>query len=346
MNRLLSPLQDGISKVQFIPFTQNDLTVVNAARVSFSKHSDTFTLRKDHPKGSDEGLIEFLVNHNHWTPIGQPSFIFRRTFPKDDYIKYVEETYPYQFNRVILYLGKKEVQFLERGSAYGYLSTPHINRDVISHIAKKMPYTTKAFSKRDMWSHEYIPKYHSSRSVLINIEDPEAMIRYYMDIGVKKKDLESLFTLSFRISMPIFVSRQHYKSTVGFVRNEVSRRYVSSPPEFYIPEKLRLQNPNIKQGSSDRISPDSIYVRNGMYFHSHQSDDFYRNILDIGVCNEQARMVLPQNMYTEFIETGTVSAVKRYIGLRSHDTAQKEIRDYANAILELCKETNLRVFFD
>jgi thymidylate synthase (FAD) len=143
--------------------------------------------------------------------------------------------------------------------------------------------------------------------------------------------------IRFRIKMPIFVAREWFRHQIGFARNEVSRRYVDSPPECYIPQAddIRARDPKLKQGSK------SEPVANAEYVHEHLNDatqaamDTYRTLLASGVAPEVARMILPQSMYTEFIETGSLAAYARLCGLRLDPTAQKEIRDYADAVSSL-----------
>lgn len=68
-------------KAELITHMGNDLLVANVARVSFAKESQEFTLREDYPTGSDEGLIEYLAKHNHWTPFGHPQITLRMKAP-------------------------------------------------------------------------------------------------------------------------------------------------------------------------------------------------------------------------------------------------------------------------
>ena len=138
----------------------------------------------------------------------------------------------------------------------------------------------------------------------------------------------------FRIKMPIFVARQWTKSSVGVIRNEVSRRYVDNPPEFWKPNgDWRGRAEHVKQGSggllTGRHTAQTIY-ENAIDVAASR----YKMLLDKGVCPEQARAVLPQSMMTEFIETGSLAAYARIYGLRTDPHAQKEIQDYALAIGE------------
>lgn len=140
--------------------------------------------------------------------------------------------------------------------------------------------------------------------------------------------------LQFRIKMPIFVAREWYRHQIGFSRNEVSRRYVDSEPECYIPEpeNIRARDSNKKQGSKDTPVEQSHAAYEMMSSAITVAMTEYKSLLDIGVAPEVARMVLPQSMYTEFIETGSLAAYARLYKLRHDPHAQKEIRDYADAI--------------
>ena len=161
--------------------------------------------------------------------------------------------------------------------------------------------------------------------------------------------------ITFHIKAPMFVARQLQKHQIGLVWNEVSRRYIKEEPEFYIPDEWRYQAENVKQGSSDEsIKTDDLDIKikkeyNNEYDWSDDlvlapyeiSDDAkltYKTLLDIGICPEQARMVLPQNTYTEWYWTGSLFAYARVCKLRCAKDTQKETRDIANEILSLCSE--------
>ena len=133
---------------------------------------------------------------------------------------------------------------------------------------------------------------------------------------------------SFRIKAPIFVARQLGKHQVGLVWNEVSRRYVDSEPEFYLPDVWRKRADNIKQGSSD----EPVENITGYFNLLEYVDQYYQELLDSGVCPEQARMVLPQSMYTEWVWSGSLAAFARVCKLRLDPHTQKETRDVAEMI--------------
>jgi thymidylate synthase (FAD) len=143
--------------------------------------------------------------------------------------------------------------------------------------------------------------------------------------------------LRFRFKMPIFVAREWYRHQIGFARNEVSRRYVDSSPECWIPspDQIRERDPKLKQGSKDTSVIDAEDVHQLMKTHTEVNVMLYEDLLSKGVAPEIARCILPQSMMTEFIETGSLAAYARLYKLRTDPTAQREIRRYAEMIGEL-----------
>ena len=144
----------------------------------------------------------------------------------------------------------------------------------------------------------------------------------------------------FRIKMPIFVAREWYRHTIGLARNEVSRRYVDTMPELWFPpaDGLRARDPNAKQGSKEEPIADADTWVEAIQTHGRETVEFYKRLMDAGVAPEIARSVLPQGMYTEFIETGSLAAYARIWALRTDPTAQREIQAYARAIGDLLKK--------
>ena len=141
-----------------------------------------------------------------------------------------------------------------------------------------------------------------------------------------------------RLKMPIFVAREWYRHQIGFARNEVSRRYVDYEPEMYCPELVRERDEKLKQGSKlGAVSDNALAV--AMIKNANESAaELYQELLDMGVAPEVARTVLPQGMYTEFIETGSLAAYARLCNLRLDPSAQWEIRQYAEAVSNLLRE--------
>lgn len=196
-------------KIELIDIMGNDLSVVNAARVSYSKTKKSF-------EQSDEKLIKYLAEHNHWSPFAHAS-------------------------------------------------------------------------------------------------------------------------LQFRIKAPIFVARQLVKHQVGLAWNEVSRRYVDFPPELYKPETWRGRPKNSKQGSDGEIKLDQT-IEYSMESAMESCLITYNTLLEKGVAPEQARMVLPQSMMTEWYWSGTLYAFSRVCNLRCKPDTQKETRDVADEMSKICDE--------
>ena len=198
-------------KAELIDYCGDDLRVVNAARVSFDKHSDNMT-------GQDERLISYLAKHNHFTP----------------------------FTHCVITL---------------------------------------------------------------------------------------------RETVPIFVAAQRMKHQIGFTYNSVSRRYVDSPPDFYVPDEWRARpDASIKQGSGEPIEERYQHGIKASYeAFLRRAYQEYTALISVGVAPEQARMLLPQSTLTSYYVTGSLAAFARAYNLRAEETAQKEIQDLAqqwNDIIE------------
>jgi thymidylate synthase (FAD) len=146
--------------------------------------------------------------------------------------------------------------------------------------------------------------------------------------------------LTFRVKAPIFVARQLVKHEY-LPWNEVSRRYVDSEPEFYIPPMLRAKADNVKQGSSTEAvtdREDGTWTDWLAYQVTKSALHAYYEMLKAGICPEQARMVLPQNVMTEWIWSGTLKAFHKMLSLRLDSHTQHETRIVAEKILPLIEE--------
>lgn len=133
---------------------------------------------------------------------------------------------------------------------------------------------------------------------------------------------------SFHVKAPVFVRAQLVKHE--YLRmNEVSRRYVDSSPEFYLPDVWRGRPVDKKQGSSGVVEVPLDVWR--LYEHNV---DTYNYLLEKGVAPEQARMVLPQSMYTEWYWSGSLDAFANMCKLRCKPDTQEETRLIANQISE------------
>lgn len=151
--------------------------------------------------------------------------------------------------------------------------------------------------------------------------------------------------ISVRVKAPIFVARQLVKHKF-MPWNEVSRRYVDDEPEFYFPEVWRAKAENVKQGSS-QTAIDPWHVPEGVssfepksrWWCAENSVEFalktYQRYLALGICPEQARMVLPQNTMTEWVWSGTLGAFADMLKLRLDSHTQAETRQVAELVRDL-----------
>ncbi len=144
-------------------------------------------------------------------------------------------------------------------------------------------------------------------------------------------------TLQFHVKAPLFVLRQWMKHQVGCAWNEVSGRYVEFDAEFYTPSNWREQHESNKQGSKGSVDDQSMC--NVLYTDAMNSSvNYYLELLDQGVCKEQARMVLPLSLYTECYWTASLQALMHFLELREDSHSQWEIQEYARAIRQLAVE--------
>ena len=138
--------------------------------------------------------------------------------------------------------------------------------------------------------------------------------------------------VSFHFKAPIFVARQLAKHQVGFAWSEISRRYVKNMPEVYIPDVLRKGSLDIKQGSLDEPVEFQEEVSEMYMKASDAAVNAYMVALAAGVCPEQARGLLPQNVYTEWHWTGSLLGWARVWGLRVKPDAQRETKEVVEMI--------------
>ena len=276
-------------KVTYLDHMGTDLSVVNAAKVSFGKRSEWETSACSfHPfsetrlSKKDQGLIQFLARgctSGDWEALSE-RLIYNTEIIDGEWVQW------------------DDINELE---------------DTLNHI-RKMP---------SHWS----PFAHTA--------------------------------VTLHLKMPIFIARQIMKHTTGIEYNEVSRRYVDSEPEFYVPDVWRKKADNVKQGSSDEPFTDYFYYefqeddarvpyrfQNGVdesiedvyNLYLEGATEIYDDMLERGIAPEQARMILPQSMYTEVIATGNLYAwANMYVQRSDWYGAQKEAQGLAKQVGEIVK---------
>ena len=156
---------------------------------------------------------------------------------------------------------------------------------------------------------------------------------------------------TFRIKVPLFVRSQHHRHRT-WSYNEISRRYTDSDIQFYETTKFRTQHKSNRQASNqeDTINPllsfKTAECSNPLILTASESISryhrdclkFFDELLAAGVCREQARGVLPQNLYTEYYATANLNNILKFIELRTHDGAQWEIQQLANNMLNIIQD--------
>ena len=151
-------------------------------------------------------------------------------------------------------------------------------------------------------------------------------------------------SITMRFVVPLFIRSQHHRHRT-WAYNEISRRYTSVDMKFYSPEKFRTQHKSNRQASNNEmIDPvlDSSYPQigyetasNAVSMHNNRSINLYNAMIDAGVCREQARGVLPQNLYTEYYGTVNLHNLLKFVSLRLHEGAQWEIQKVASTCLTI-----------
>ena len=143
-----------------------------------------------------------------------------------------------------------------------------------------------------------------------------------------------------RITCPIFVLRQLGKHQVGFSWSEVSRRYITGSPEFWLPDDIRTRPENIKQGSQAKewSEEEEDYLKDVFLRQNNSAVHRYNTLLRKGVAPEQARTILPQSMYTTCVTTGTLLGWHHLYKLRTEEHTQLETQKYAKAIGKIMGE--------
>lgn len=151
-------------------------------------------------------------------------------------------------------------------------------------------------------------------------------------------------SITMRFVVPLFIRSQHHRHRT-WAYNEISRRYTSVDMKFYEPKAFRTQHKSNRQASNDELVNPALASKwvgigfntasEAVRVHNERSMDLYNAMISSGVCREQARGVLPQNLYTEYYGTVNLHNLLKFISLRSHEGAQWEIQRVAKACLDI-----------
>lgn len=153
--------------------------------------------------------------------------------------------------------------------------------------------------------------------------------------------------VTFRFKVPLFIRSQHHRHRT-WSYNEISRRYTEENLQFYEPKEFRTQHKSNRQASNtELINPwveepeqwiQGRRVDDLVKDHHEDCVNVYNKMMELGVCREQARGVLPQNLYTEYYGTVNLGNLLKFIDLRTHEGAQWEIQVVAQACLDIASE--------
>ena len=195
---------------------------------------------------------------------------------------------------------------------------------LINHMGDDLTVVNAArvsFAKQSQWE-IFIP----AQSKLVLSKGDTGLIKYLAKHGHWTPFGHC--TAQFHVQAPVFVARQLVKHQIGLTWNEVSRRYIDEAPDFYDPEHWRARAEDKKQGSNADEHIDwltrSTRTSSVVYKVNKLALETYTRLLDAGVCPEQARMVLPQSMMTQWYWTGSLYAFARVCNLRCKPDAQLE----------------------
>ena len=170
---------------------------------------------------------------------------------------------------------------------------------------------------------DYMMRIHNGEAKVLQHKD-NRLIKYLAKHN-HKSPFNHTFT-TFHVKAPVFVARQLVKHEY-MPWNEISRRYVDSEPEFYVPDVWRGRSADKKQGSEGVVKTNA-----NVEYHNNVMLQLYKQQLDEGVSPEQARMHLPQSMMTEWYWSGTLYAFAKMCGLRLKEDTQAETRIVAEKV--------------
>lgn len=251
----------------------------------------------------------------------------------------------------------------------------------IDHMGNDLSVVNSAYASFGKMEHEYNPDKHDSLiqylakgmsskdykelcDYLARVEEVSELLEKYRNTPTHWSPFAHT-CITLQCTVPIAIHAQLVKHTVGFNINTVSRRYVSTTPELFIPEFRSKPTGNIKQGSGDVITvvnpyktimneDDTTYVQEYASMNQEKIRRLYREVCDtaietytlmvtdvdkggLGIAPEQARFILPQGVMTEFVWTGNVASFARMFNQRTDSHSQKEIQDLAHMVGEIIK---------
>ena len=206
-----------------------------------------------------------------------------------------------------------------------------IEAKLIDHMGSDLSVVNAArvsFGKESEWEEPF----EDCDKSLLRLSDRDTKLIKYLSKHKHLSPFGHAFA-SFHVKAPIFVARQLVKHK--FLRwNEISRRYVDDEPEFYVPDVWRAKADDVKQGSVGKAKS-QYFPTEYLKQAGEEASQRYHKMISQGVCAEQARMILPQNMMTEFYWSGSLDAFAAMCRLRCAPDTQYESRLVADDISDM-----------
>jgi thymidylate synthase (FAD) len=293
-----------------LPIHFSDNSIVDGARISFAKRAEMFSDEKN------IGLMKHLAKHGHWSPYGHARETFEVVLTDPEALFFFENAKLAGFSWIRDNRGPFSSWWIN-GSLWAWYEN-----------IRWMPLVAARDIATVLWS-----LYPQAAKILFNEKliywDPPAHDR--VKLAMHRRPADSVLNakinyVSLRLRAPIWVARQLVKHQVHLCWNEESRRYITDDPTYFMPELRRKPPESVKQGSSDELIDQAAYYSIRIEQHHAFCDDFYKELLAVGAAAEVARGVLPLNVETNWVWTGSLSAWDRVCRERIAPGAQKETR--------------------
>lgn len=298
----------------------SDQRVVRCARVSFGKDHKVDPLR-------DKKLIRYLFKHRHASPFEHNIIAFEGS--KKDWLDIISQI---ENPSVQVYYSGGYIWVNLRNFINAHEVMPDSLKD---KIKEAFPTVWEVFSRNGDLSDEELENLPYTRDKVFLEEKIETSAGW---VGlVDKLELGTdMDFYTFIVECPLFVARQWHRHRFGSY-NEISRRYTSYDISFYVPRVLRKQAQTNKQASVDEPIEEPYHSEflSSIQRVIDESYSLYEKMVNRGVAKEISRGILPQFMKTRYYWTVPRIALDNFITLRTHEGAQKEIRDLAQAIKEM-----------
>lgn len=266
-----------------------------------------------------------MYRQNHWTPFGHPQITLEwKLFPREALRLYANSA-PGSFRCLIGEDKDGRCHGVERGSLWYWLHNANVypsyyQKHIVAAICNASPTLGEAAELGDPGA-----------------EHAAAFLPTDTWVAQDPLTRANLLSATLLVTAPVAIRTQLFKHKCGFVENEVSRRYVSDPPRFFLPEVWRQRGEAIKQGSLDAQVKHPLAARAVAKVAYTVSGACYRTLLALGVCPEQARFALAQGMETQWYWTAGLLDFHRVVALRLSPHAQRETWQIAKKLDEIMR---------